>query len=322
MSTDICRFAPSASGRAHPGTLLAGLLAWLDARSRGARFVLRIEDIDPQRTTAAWSEGLIEDLTWFGLDWDQVEFQAGQAARHTAALDRLHALGRLYPCSCTKVRLRQICQVLPDGALVYPGHCRGRPLPDWRACPENLRCNLDGLSIALRDESGLDLSQTPGRDAGDPVVRRRNGTVNYQLAVVADDAATGVTRIVRGRDIAPSTATQAALYRLLECPLPVYRHHLLLLEPRGEKFAKFHGAVGADTLRQHLSARALCGLLASVAGLRESAGPISPGELLPDFNWERVRTRDQMLQWTGTCLLWRQPGQIGLAACDPSAHSL
>jgi glutamyl/glutaminyl-tRNA synthetase len=305
MTTDICRFAPSASGRAHPGTLLAGLLAWLDARSRGARFVLRIEDIDPQRNTAAWSDGLIEDLTWFGLDWDCQEFQAGQAGRHTAALDRLHALGRLYPCSCTKVRLRRICKVLPDGALVYPGDCRGRPLPDWRACSDNLRCNLDGLSITLRDESGLDLSQVPGREAGDPVVRRRNGTVNYQLAVVADDAATGVTRIVRGRDIAPSTATQAALYGLLGFPLPQYRHHLLLLEPRGEKFAKFHGAVGADILRQHMTAPALCGLLACVAGLRDTDDPVAPGNLLHDFTWAHVRTDDQVLEWTGVELIWR-----------------
>ncbi len=303
MKPDICRFAPSASGRAHPGTLLAGLLAWLDARSIGARFVLRIEDIDPQRATAAWSRGLIEDLTWFGLDWDLLENQADQAARHTAALDRLHALGRLYPCSCSKARLRRDCVVLPDGSLVYPGNCRGRPLPDWRACSENIRCNLVGMAVDLRDESGLDLSQIPGRDAGDPVVRRRDGTVSYQLAVVADDAATGVTRIVRGRDIAPSTATQVALYRLLGFPPPVYRHHLLLLEPRGDKFAKFHGAVGADTLRQHLSARTLCGLLACVAGLQDEPRPVSPRELIPGFAWNRIRPDDHVLAWTGEALV-------------------
>ena len=305
MNPEICRFAPSASGRAHPGTLLAGLLAWLDARSRGAVFVLRIEDIDPQRATAAWSDGLIEDLTWFGLDWDRIEFQAGQADRHAAALDRLHALGRLYPCSCAKPLLRRVCAVLPDGALVYPGTCRGRPLPDWRACRENIRCNLEGIEVSLRDESGLDLSQIPGRDAGDPVVRRWNGSITYQLAVVADDAAAGVTRIVRGRDIAPSTATQAAFYRLLGFPPPVYRHHLLLLEPRGEKFAKFHGAVGADVLRRHMGAPALCGLLACVSGLRPSPAPVSPRELIAGFDWEPIRREDQVLDWTGEALLWR-----------------
>jgi glutamyl/glutaminyl-tRNA synthetase len=303
--TDRCRFAPSASGRAHPGTLLAGLLAWLDARSRGASFLLRIEDIDPQRATAEWRDGLIEDLTWFGLDWDALEFQAGQAPRHAAALDRLQALGRLYPCSCAKAHLRKTCRALPDGSLVYPGTCRGRALADWRACAENIRCNLDGLAIRLADESGLDLSQVPGRDAGDPVVRRRDGSVTYPLAVVADDAAAGVTRIVRGRDIAPFTAVQAALYRLLDFPLPVYRHHLLLLEPHGEKFAKFHGAVGADTLRRHLSPSTLCGLLAHVCGLRPTADAVSPAGLLEDFHWDRVREADQILDWDGSRLTWR-----------------
>ena len=306
MTAERCRFAPSASGRAHPGTLLAGLLAWLDARSRGSRFLLRIEDIDPQRATAEWRDGLIEDLTWFGLDWDELEFQAGQAARHTAALDRLQALGRLYPCSCAKAHLRKVCRTLPDGSLVYPGTCRDRPLANWRACTENIRCNLDGIEINLIDESGLDLSQWPGREAGDPVLRRKDGSVTYPLAVVADDAAAGVTRIVRGRDIAPFTAAQAALYRLLGFPPPAYRHHLLLLEPHGEKFAKFHGAVGADTLRRHLSAPALGGLLAHVSGLRPTADPVSPGELVASFKWEQVRAQDQVLEWSGGALSWRR----------------
>jgi glutamyl/glutaminyl-tRNA synthetase len=304
MTTELCRFAPSASGRAHPGTLLAGLLAWLDARSRGARFLLRIEDIDPQRATAEWRDGLIEDLTWFGLDWDVLEFQAGQAARHTAALDRLQALGRLYPCSCGKAHLRKTCRTLADGSLVYPGTCRGRALQDWRTCADNIRCNLEGIEIGLLDESGLDLSQVPGRDAGDPVVRRRDGSVTYPLAVVADDASAGVTRIVRGRDIAPFTGIQAALYGLLGFARPVYRHHLLLLEPHGEKFAKFHGAVGADTLRLHMRPDALCGLLAQVAGLQKGADPVTPRNLAPLFSWPGVRTSDQVLLWTGNQLVW------------------
>lgn len=306
MIPERCRFAPSASGRAHPGTLLAGLLAWLDARSRGARFLLRIEDIDPQRATPEWRDGLIEDLAWFNLDWDELEFQAGQARRHEAALDRLQALGRLYPCSCTKAALRKCSRVLPDGSLIYPGTCRNRSLVDWRTCPENVRCNLEGIAIRLADESGLDLSQSPGADSGDPVVRRRDGSVTYPLAVVADDAASSVTRIVRGRDIAPFTAIQAALYELLGFPRPVYRHHLLLLEPHGEKFAKFHGAVGTDTLRRHMSPERLCGLLANVAGLQTGDEAATPETLRKRFDWSRVRSEDQVLEWNGTDLIWRK----------------
>jgi glutamyl/glutaminyl-tRNA synthetase len=179
-------------------------------------------------------------------------------------------------------------------------------LADWRICPDNIRCNLDGIAIRLADESGLDLSQAPGRDAGDPVVRRRDGSVTYALAVVADDAAAGITRIVRGRDIAPFTAVQAALYQLLGSPRPVYRHHLLLLEPHGEKLAKLHGSVGADTLRRHLSAPALCGLLAHVCGLRPEAVPLAPGDLAGSLKWEQIRTEDQVLHWDGSALTWRR----------------
>jgi glutamyl/glutaminyl-tRNA synthetase len=115
-----------------------------------------------------------------------------------------------------------------------------------------------------------------------------------------------VTRIVRGRDIAPRTATQVALYRLLGFTPPVYRHHLLLLVPRGSKFAKFHGAVGADTLRAHLSAPALCGFLAHVAGLRASPAPATPRELLGGFTWSAVQEEDPTLAWTGTALIHRR----------------
>jgi glutamyl/glutaminyl-tRNA synthetase len=302
---EICRFAPSASGRAHPGTLLAGLLAWLDARSRGARFILRIEDIDPQRTTEQWRQGLLEDLSWFGLDWDQLDIQSNFTARHHAALDRLHELGRLYPCACTKAELRRSGVILPDGSIPYPGYCRQRPLADWRTSLDNIRCNLEGAHRALTDESGEDLSPGPGRDIGDPVVRRRDGSITYPLAVVADDGASGVTRIVRGRDLIPCTPVQVALFHLLGYPLPTYRHHLLLLEPRGDKMAKFHGAVGADTLRRVYRPDVLCGLLAHVAGLQERLDPIRPSDLVAAFDWHRVRQEDQVLAWEDGQLHWR-----------------
>jgi len=125
----------------------------------------------------------------------------------------------------------------------------------------------------------------------------------YHLACVVDDAHAGVTRVVRGRDLAAATATQVALQGLLGLPRPAYRHHLLLLEERGGKLAKLHGAVGASELRRHYDAAALCGVLAWAAGLREQLDPITPGALLPGFGWKRVRESDRPVRWTGEALL-------------------
>ena len=297
----IGRFAPSSTGPAHPGTLLAALLAWLDARSRGGRVVLRIEDLDPERCRPEFTSGLINDLAWMGLDWDAVEVQSHHRTRHEAALDRLAALGRLYPSPISRRDLEAIGRRAPDGGWAYDNRERSRMLPagGWRACAEPLRVRLDDGVVALADESGLDLTQDPSSAFGDPLVRRRDGAIAYQLAVVVDDAAAGVTRVVRGCDIAPSTATQVALQRLLGLPTLVYRHHLLLLEQRGHKLAKLHGAVGASQLRAVYSGPQLCGWLAWCAELTPRAEPCTPAQLLTSFAWERVRRADRLVHWTG-----------------------
>ena len=134
------------------------------------------------------------------------------------------------------------------------------------------------------------------------MVRRRDGAVAYHLAGVVDDARSGVTRVVRGRDLAVTTATQVALARALELPVPSYRHHLLLLEERGDKLAKLHGAVGAPELRARYEAPSLCGRLAWACGLRSGDAPVTPAELLADFRWESVDTADRVMRWTGTDL--------------------
>ncbi len=280
---DVCRFAPSATGRAHPGTLLAALLCWLDARSRGARLVLRLEDLDPERCTPALVAGLQEDLAWFGLDWDLVEVQSANGDRHAGALDALAAKGALYPCPLSRRDLQAIGRRGPDGAWTTDNRNRGTPLPaeGWRACVEPLRAALDG-------------------DLPDPVVRRRDGAVAYQLAVVVDDAAVGVTRVVRGRDIQPSTATQAALQGLLGLPTPEHRHHALLLQADGEeKHSKFHGAVAVPELRATYAAAQLCGFLAACIGLIPVERPTAPHDLLAGFAWERVADSDVRVAWEG-----------------------
>ena len=297
----VSRFAPSTTGQAHPGTLLSALLVWLDARAAGGRAVLRLEDVDPVRSRPAWADDLQAALAWLGLDWDEVIVQSAQRAAHEAALDRLAAAGRLYPCRCSRAD-RAGGRRAPDGGWAYDNRCRDRPLTDWRATDAPVRVRLDDDRIALVDEGGLDLSQTPAFDMGDPIVVRRDRAFAYQLVVVVDDAAIGVTRVVRGRDIAPSTATQIALQRLLELATPRYRHHLLLLEPHGigpeAKLAKLHGAVGFPALRARYSGAALCGVLAAGIGLIDEPAPVAPRALIAGFDWRRVAKDDRVATWT------------------------
>jgi len=297
MERQVGRFAPSTTGPAHPGTLLAALLCWLDARARGARVLLRLEDLDPQRSRAEWSAELERDLAWLGLDWDAVLVQSGAAAAHEEALDSLATAGRLYPCACTRRDLRAHGERGPDGGFRYPNTCRGRALPSggWRAAAEPLRAQLPDGWLPLHDESGLDLSQDPASALGDPVVRRRDGAVSYLLASVVDDADAGVTRVVRGRDLAVTTATQVRLQQLLALRTPDYRHHLLLLERHGGKLAKLHGSIAVAQLRDTYTAPALCGVLAAAAGLRQHPEPVTPRALLEGFRWDRVATDDRLL---------------------------
>ena len=300
--TAVSRFAPSTTGQAHPGTLLSALLVWLDIRSRGGRVLLRLEDLDHTRCTDTNSAGLQEALAWLGLDWDGVVLQRDRSAQHEAALDQLASSGRLYPCTCARSD-RSGGRRAPDGGWAYANTCRARPLPEggWREVRDHVRVRLDEDAVQLVDEGGLDLSQCPATEMGDPIVRRRDGVIAYHLAVVVDDADAGVNRIIRGRDIAASTATHVLLQRLLALPIPTYRHHLLLLEPRTDgpqvKLAKLHGSIPFDQLRAHMSGKDLVGSLAHAIGLTASSAPCSPAELLPSFTWSRVPSRDLVARW-------------------------
>ncbi len=296
------RCAPSSTGPAHPGTMLAALLAWLDARSRGDAIHLRLEDLDPDRCKPEYADHLLEAFAWMGLEFDGVRRQSESAPLHEAALDRLAAMGRLYPCRCSRSELRRSADRAADGSFIYPGTCRGRALPTlesggWRSVDEPLRVALPPGRIEPVDEGGRDLAADPSVGYGDPIVRRRDGAVAYQLAGVVDDAALGVTRVVRGHDLAASTATQCAIASLLDLEWPVYRHHLLLLEPHGGKLAKLHGSVGFDAVRAHMDGETLVGLLAHALGLLDRAEPVTPVSLVDAFDWARVRREDRAAVW-------------------------
>lgn len=298
---DRCRFAPTPSGPAHPGTLLAALLCWLDARSRGAPLLLRLEDVDHLRCTNEWALEMRAALSWLDLDWDEEEVQSERRGAHESALDRLAEQGLLYPCECSRSHVRRAGTRAADGGWRYPGTCRERSFPGdgWRDCGAAVRLRLPTGRVELRDESGLDLSQDPQVEMGDPILRRRDGAIAYHLAVVVDDANAGITRIVRGRDLAPSTALHRLLQEALGLPVPTWRHHLLLLEEQGGKLAKLHGAVGWRELEQAMRPQQLIGFLARLTGLADEPREATVSDLLGGFGWERVSDRDAVLRWDG-----------------------
>ncbi len=303
-SPGVGRYAPSTTGPAHPGTLFAALLCWLDARSSGDRVLLRLENLDPARSRPEYQQAMIDDLAWLGLDWDGEFVQSEAVEAHHAALDELAAAQLLYPCSCTRAQIRETADRTPDGGFRYGNRCRDQELPTaarggWRASPHPLRVRLPEGEVAPVDLGGLDLRQNPAVAYGDPVVRRRDGAIAYHLACVVDDAVSGVTRIVRGRDLMANTATHMVLQRCLGYATPYYRHHMLLLERRGTKLAKLHGSVAAAAVRKVYSASQLCGVLAYAAGLTAKVETTTPVELVSEFSWDRVRREDRVAHWTG-----------------------
>jgi len=295
------RFAPSTTGYAHPGTLLSGLLCWLDARSSGVPIILRLENIDPDRSRPEYESAMLEDLAWLGLDWDRVTYQSQNRSLHEHALDKLQEMDALYPCSCSRARMKELGVLAPDGGFVYDNACRNRSLPPggWRACTEPVRVRLPDRTIDFIDEGGVPIKQQPVREMGDPVVRRRDGAIAYHLACVVDDAALPVTRLIRGRDLIHSAPIQIVLQSMLGYPTPLYRHHFLLLDDAHGKLAKFHGSVGAPELKNVYRPEELCGLLAYWCGILKQPEAYRPVDLLSLFRWNNIRHEDLTVRWDG-----------------------
>ena len=296
----IGRFAPSTTGHAHPGTLLAGLLCWLDARSASGEVALRLENLDRERTKPGYVDEMERALEWFGLDWDSCSLQSESRARHEAVLDGLVAEGRIYACECSRAQIRESGRPAPDGSYCYPGTCRSKIAQPgrWREVAASLRLRLDAHELTMRDESGLDLSGNAAELFGDPILRRRDGAYSYHFASVLDDAESGVDRVVRGRDLAPSTILQVAIQDALSLHTPSYRHHCLFLERAGDKLSKLHGSVEIDALAQKYDAPELCGILASFVGLVPPGTRCRPADLVDAFDWNRVSPRDVEVEWS------------------------
>jgi glutamyl/glutaminyl-tRNA synthetase len=178
---------------------------------------------------------------------------------------------------------------------------------------EALRLRLPEGRVDCRDEGGVPLLDDPARALGDPVLQRRDGAIAYHLAVVVDDAADAISRVVRGRDLAPLTAIHRCLQQALGLAPPTYRHHLLLLEEDGSKLAKLHGSISWSMLAAQASGAEICGQLAYASGLLDAPHPVTARELLPEFTWSRVRVGDQLARWNGNALEFEEASLAALA---------
>jgi glutamyl-Q tRNA(Asp) synthetase len=254
----VTRFAPSPSGRLHLGHAFSALLGHERARASHGRFLLRIEDLDPTRCRPEFVDGIMEDISWLGLDWDQpVLVQSERTAAYDAALDGLKARGLVFACFCTRADIAQsLTAPHGDAATSYPGTCRALPDdPGRRATtPHCWRLN-SAAALALTGlpswtESDGRRFEASGSDIGDAILARKDAPASYHLSCVVDDADSGVTTVVRGADLRSSTAVQRLLQMLLGLPEPTYLHHPLVAHADGRRLAKRDLAPTLAALRE------------------------------------------------------------------------
>ena len=302
MSTPVGRFAPTPSGRMHLGNVFAALIAWLSVKSRNGSLVLRMEDLDTQRTSAEFAQVLREDLLWLGLNWDlETPPQSQRSQVYDRYFEQLRDLGLLYPCYCTRSQLHSVnAPHLSDGTYVYPGTCRNLTVeerhafsraPAWRVRVPDLELELDDLCQGHFQQNLLE-------ECGDFVVRRADGVYVYQLAVTVDDGEAGVTEVVRGTDLLGSAPRQMYLQSLFGFSAPVYGHVPLLMSADGRRLSKRDRDLDIGALRQRVTSEKLLGILAHAAGLIPEAAPISARELAGEFSWEKLKGASLLLDPT------------------------
>jgi len=255
---------------------------WMSKRYEGA-FVLRMEDIDTPRVVAGSAARIVEDLAWLGLAWDAGPFaQSERLALYAAALDRLSARGLVYPCDCSRADIARVASAPHAGEeTVYPGICRDRDPARSMKRPPALRVRVPDEDRILADQVAGSFSQNLAREVGDFVLRRGDGVYAYQLAVIVDDLAMGITDVVRGVDLLASTPRQTYLTEMLGAEAPRYHHLPLVVDAQGERLAKRTPGAHVRALREAgVSAPEILGALGCALGLAPSDAPRSLQELL------------------------------------------
>jgi glutamyl-tRNA synthetase len=290
------RFAPTPSGRMHLGNVFAALIAWCSVRSQNGEMVLRMEDLDTQRTSEEFAAVLRDDLRWLGLDYDrETPAQSKRSAVYDQYFEKMQDLGLLYPCYCTRSQLHSVnAPHLSDGTYVYAGTCRNLTdeqrqafdrKPAWRVIvPDKI--------WSLRDRVQGDYALNLATECGDMVVRRADGIYVYQLAVTVDDGEAGVTEVVRGMDLLSSAPRQMYLQELFGFAHPEYGHVPMLLAPDGRRLSKRDRDLDLGQLRLRITPEALIGTLAYSSNLIDRNVPISARELAQEFAWEKLRKED------------------------------
>ena len=287
------RFAPTPSGRMHLGNVFAALLSYLAARSGDGSLILRMEDLDKQRTKPEYAEVLRRDLAWLGFDYDtESQPQSQRDDIYEIYFQKLMETGLLYPCYCTRAQLHSVnAPHASDGTYVYPGTCRNLTprqrqqmtrLPSWRL-------QVPDRVWQLNDKIQGHYQENLCFDCGDMVLRRGDGAFLYQLAVTVDDGLSGVNQVVRGVDLLSSAPRQMYLQELLGFAHPEYAHVPLLVAPDGRRLSKRDKDMDLGFLQSRLSAWQLLGILAQAAGLIAKAEPVSARELIGEFSWQKLR---------------------------------
>ena len=290
------RFAPTPSGRMHLGNVFAAMVAWLSVRSRGGFFVLRMEDLDTQRTSEEYAEILRQDLTWLGLDWDlETEPQSQRTEVYEEYFEKLKGMDLLYPCYCTRSQLHSAdAPHLSDGTYIYPGTCRNlteeeknafNRRPAWRVkVPDKLWKFRDLLQGGYAENLAI--------HCGDFVVRRADDVFVYQLAVTVDDGESEVTEVVRGMDLISSAPRQMYLQQLFGFRHPQYGHVPMLLAPDGRRLSKRDRDLDLGELQKQFTPEQILGALAYSAKLIDKPEAISAKELASVFTWDKLTGDD------------------------------
>lgn len=308
------RFAPTPSGPMHLGNALAALLAWLQIRQEDGQIVLRIEDIDLQRSRREYVELIIADLKWLGLDWEEGPdiggpygpyLQSQRMDQYEAVLGQLEQADLLYPCYCSRAEMIAIASAPHELGVVYPGTCRTLSANEREHKKQfknpSTRFLAEKKEIVFSDLALGEQVFPPGY-GGDFIVKRADGMFSYQLAVVVDDVQMGITDVLRGRDLLHSTPRQLMLYQVLGVKPPHYTHIPLVHGPDGERLAKRHGSIALHDLRQlGTSPQSIIGLLAFLCGWTETWEPLQAKELIGCFQpaqlpQESFRLSEEMLR--------------------------